>query len=102
MRAGGIYRLNSFFGSNNKTLYRVAEPSFTITFSSTSVLSDLGDSSVCFPEDRFRFHGYEEFDAACDLRGDLYGKFSLLYRIMFNLILDDVFSFDLIYSALFG
>ncbi|WZZ08785.1 hypothetical protein YC2023_094706 [Brassica napus] len=30
------------------------------------------DSSVCFPEDRFRFHGYEEFDAACDLRGDLY------------------------------
>ncbi|CDY42779.1 BnaC01g22870D [Brassica napus] len=48
MRAGGIYRLNSFFGSNNKTF------------------------SACFPEDRFRFHGYEEFDAACDLRGDLY------------------------------
>ncbi|WZZ00240.1 hypothetical protein YC2023_072568 [Brassica napus] len=72
MRAGGIYRLNSFFGSNNKTLYRVAEPSFTITFSSTSVLSDLEDSSVCFPEDRVRFHGHEEFDAACDLRGDLY------------------------------
>ncbi|KAL0689101.1 hypothetical protein Bca4012_088778 [Brassica carinata] len=45
---------------------------FTITFSSTSVLSDLEDSSACFPEDRFRFHGYEEFDAACDLRGDLY------------------------------
>ena len=82
MRAGGIYRLNSFFGSNNKTLYRVAEPSFTITFSSTSVLSDLEDSSACFPEDRFRFHGYEEFDAACDLRGDLYGKVSLVYRIM--------------------
>ncbi|CAF2073449.1 unnamed protein product [Brassica napus] len=72
MRAGGIYRLNSFFGSNNKTLYRVEDPSFTITFSSTSVLSDLEDSSACFPEDRFRFHGYEEFDAACDLRGDLY------------------------------
>ncbi|KAF2565707.1 hypothetical protein F2Q68_00025445 [Brassica cretica] len=30
------------------------------------------DSSVCFPEDHFQFHGYEEFDAACDLRGDLY------------------------------
>uniref|UniRef100_A0A0D3BV46 Replication factor A C-terminal domain-containing protein n=1 Tax=Brassica oleracea var. oleracea TaxID=109376 RepID=A0A0D3BV46_BRAOL len=57
MKAGGIYRLNSFFGSNNKTLYRVAEPK---------------DSSVCFPEDHFQFHGYEEFDAACDLRGDLY------------------------------
>ncbi|WZZ45711.1 hypothetical protein YC2023_041970 [Brassica napus] len=72
MRAGGIYRLNSFSGSNNKTLYRVAEPSFTITFSSTFVLSGLEDSSVCFPEDRFRFHGCEEFEAACDLRGDLY------------------------------
>ncbi|XP_013687942.1 uncharacterized protein LOC108872197 [Brassica rapa] len=72
MKAGGIYRLNSFFGSNNKTLYRVAEPSFTITFSATSVLSDLEDSPLCFPKDRFRIHGYEEFDAACDLRGDLY------------------------------
>ncbi|CAN6989360.1 unnamed protein product [Brassica rapa subsp. trilocularis] len=72
MRAGGIYRLHNFFGSNNKTLYRVSEPSVTITFSSTSVLSDLEDSSVCFPEDRFRFYGYEEFNAACDLKGDLY------------------------------
>ena len=92
MKVGGIYKLNSFYGSNNKTLYRVAEPSVTITFSSSSVLSDLEDSSVCFPEDRFRFHGYEEFDAACDLRGDLYGKLSLLYIIMFNLTLDDVFN----------
>ncbi|KAG2311573.1 hypothetical protein Bca52824_023130 [Brassica carinata] len=72
MKAGGIYRLHNFYGSHNKTLYRVTEPSFTITFSSTSVLSDLEDSSVCFPENRFRFHGYEEFDAACDLKGDLY------------------------------
>ncbi|WZZ27754.1 hypothetical protein YC2023_011155 [Brassica napus] len=72
MKAGGIYRLNSFYGSKNKTLYRVADPSVTITFSSTSVLSDLEDNLVCFPEDRFRFRGYEEFDAACDLREDLY------------------------------
>ncbi|KAF2547844.1 hypothetical protein F2Q70_00022815 [Brassica cretica] len=88
MRAGGIYRLNSFFGSNNKTLYRVAEPSFTITFSSTSVLSDLEDSSVCFPEDRFRFHGYEEFDAACNLRGDLY-DFVNGQILSDSLVLDD-------------
>ncbi|CAN6914955.1 unnamed protein product [Brassica oleracea] len=72
MKAGGIYRLNSFFGSNNQTLYRVADPSVTIIFSSTSVLSDLEDNLVCFPEDRFRFRGYEEFNAASDLRGDLY------------------------------
>ncbi|KAH0901902.1 hypothetical protein HID58_041405 [Brassica napus] len=61
-----------FFGSKNKTLYRVAEPSVIITFSSTSALSVLENSPVCFPDDRFRFHGYEEFDAACDLKGDLY------------------------------
>ncbi|CAN6990596.1 unnamed protein product [Brassica rapa subsp. trilocularis] len=79
MKVGGIYKLNSFYGSNNKTLYRVAEPS---------------DSSVCFPEDRFRFHGYEEFDAACDLRGDLYdyvGHIKLVNGQVLNdsLVLDD-------------
>ncbi|WZY88631.1 hypothetical protein YC2023_045366 [Brassica napus] len=81
MKAGGIYRLNNFFGSRNKTLYRVAEPSVVITFSSTSALSVLENSPVCFPDDRFRFHGYEEFDAACDLKGDLYGKFSQSYYV---------------------
>ncbi|CAF1926544.1 unnamed protein product [Brassica napus] len=57
--------VDPFLGSSESS-------SFTVTFSTTSVLSDLDDSSVCFPEDRFRFHGYEEFDAACDLKGDLY------------------------------
>ncbi|KAL0844012.1 hypothetical protein Bca101_017258 [Brassica carinata] len=32
----------------------------------------LNKSSVRFPDDRYRVHGYEEFDAACDLRGQLY------------------------------
>uniref|UniRef100_M4E4P0 Replication factor A C-terminal domain-containing protein n=1 Tax=Brassica campestris TaxID=3711 RepID=M4E4P0_BRACM len=94
MKVGGIYKLNSFYGSNNKTLYRVAEPSVTITFSSSSVLSDLEDSSVCFPEDRFRFYGYEEFNAACDLKGDLYdyvGHIKLVNGQVLNdsLVLDD-------------
>ncbi|KAF2586378.1 hypothetical protein F2Q70_00035583 [Brassica cretica] len=29
-------------------------------------------SPVQFPEDRFRFYGYEEFEAVSDLKGDLY------------------------------
>ncbi|CAN6879796.1 unnamed protein product [Brassica oleracea] len=71
-----------------------AESSFTVTLSTTSVLSDLDDSSVCFPEDRFRFHGYEEFDAACDLKGDLYdyiGHIKLVNGQVLgdNLVLDD-------------
>ncbi|WZZ26751.1 hypothetical protein YC2023_010152 [Brassica napus] len=57
--AGSIYRLNKFYGSKSKIVYRVAEPD---------------DSPVQFPEDRFRFYGYEEFEAVSDLKGDLYCK----------------------------
>ncbi|KAF3534695.1 hypothetical protein DY000_02037791 [Brassica cretica] len=94
MKAGRIYRLNNFFGSKNKTMYRVAEPSVIITFSSTSALSVLENSPVCFPDDRFRFHGYEEFDTACDLKGDLYdyvGHIKLVNRQVLNesLVLDE-------------
>ena len=68
-------------------MYRVAEPIVAITFSWTSVLSVFEDSSVHFPEDRFRFNGYEEFEAGCDLGGDLYGKLStsLLFVTGFGL-----------------
>ncbi|CAN6826720.1 unnamed protein product, partial [Brassica oleracea] len=79
MKAGATYRLNKFFGSKSKTIYRVAEPSVTISFSWNFVLSVLEDSSIRFPKDRFRIHGFREFDAVSDLRGDLYGKFSPHY-----------------------
>uniref|UniRef100_A0A0D3BKF6 Replication factor A C-terminal domain-containing protein n=2 Tax=Brassica oleracea var. oleracea TaxID=109376 RepID=A0A0D3BKF6_BRAOL len=72
MKAGSVYRLNKCFGSNSKVMYRVAEPRVIISFTLNSVLSDLEDSRVNFPDDRFRFHSYEEFEAACDLKGDLY------------------------------
>ncbi|XP_013624446.1 PREDICTED: uncharacterized protein LOC106330542 [Brassica oleracea var. oleracea] len=71
MIPGSTYRLNNFFGSKTKKVYRVADPDVTIAFSWNSVLSVLKESSIRFPEDRFRFHGYEQFKAACDLRGDL-------------------------------
>ncbi|CDY47831.1 BnaC06g05120D, partial [Brassica napus] len=72
MIAGSIYRLNKFYGSKSKIVYWVAEPDVTIVFSWNSVLSELEDSPVQFPDDRFCFYGYEEFEAACDLKGDLY------------------------------
>nr|VDC92200.1 unnamed protein product [Brassica oleracea] len=81
MKAGATYRLNKFFGSKSKAIYRVAEPSVTISFSWNSALSVLEDSSICFPDDRFRIHGFREFDAASDLRGDLYGKIMFSYRL---------------------
>ncbi|KAF8052063.1 hypothetical protein N665_1615s0007 [Sinapis alba] len=91
---GSIYRLTNFYGSKSKVVYRVADPNVTITFSWNSVLSVLDSSSVLFPEDRFRFHGYEEFEAACDLKGDLYdyvGHIKLVNEQALNdsLVLDE-------------
>uniref|UniRef100_A0A0D3CTI1 Replication factor A C-terminal domain-containing protein n=1 Tax=Brassica oleracea var. oleracea TaxID=109376 RepID=A0A0D3CTI1_BRAOL len=95
MIPGSTYRLNNFFGSKTKKVYRVANPDVTISFSWNSVLSVLKDSSIRFPEDRFRFHGYEQFEAACDLRGDLYdyiGHIRLVNEQTLNesLVLDEV------------
>ncbi|KAF2589210.1 hypothetical protein F2Q70_00039678 [Brassica cretica] len=72
MKAGCTYRFNKFFGSKSKTIYRVAYPDVTISFSWNFALTSLEESSIRFPEDRIRIHGFREFDAASDLRGDLY------------------------------
>ncbi|KAL0713267.1 hypothetical protein Bca4012_020245 [Brassica carinata] len=72
MKAGGTYRLHNFFGSKSKPNYRVADPDVTISFSWNSVISELVDSSIRFPADRFRIHGFGEFDAVCDMKGALY------------------------------
>ncbi|KAF2615952.1 hypothetical protein F2Q70_00010997 [Brassica cretica] len=95
MKPGSTYKLTNFFGSKTKKVYRVADPDVTIAFSWKSVLSDLKDSSTRFPEDRFRFHSYEQFEAACDLKGDLYdfiGHIKLVNEQALNesLVLDEV------------
>ncbi|CAN7090892.1 uncharacterized protein LOC108869284 isoform X2 [Brassica rapa] len=95
MKPGSTYRLTNFFGSKTKKVYRVADPDVTIAFSWKSVLSDLTDTSTWFPEDRFRFHGYEQFEAACDLKGDLYdfiGHIKLVNEQALNesFVLDEV------------
>ncbi|WZZ44866.1 hypothetical protein YC2023_041125 [Brassica napus] len=63
MVAGSLYRLNKFYRSKSKTVYRVAEQDVTIAFSWNSVLSVLENSPIQFLEDRFRFYSYEEFEA---------------------------------------
>uniref|UniRef100_A0A0D3CA66 Replication factor A C-terminal domain-containing protein n=2 Tax=Brassica TaxID=3705 RepID=A0A0D3CA66_BRAOL len=95
MIPGSTCRLNNLFGSKTKKVYRVADRDVTIAFSWNSVLSVLKDSSIRFPEDQFRFHGYEQFEAACDLRGDLYdyiGHIRLVNEQTLNesLVLDEV------------
>ncbi|KAH0938439.1 hypothetical protein HID58_005900 [Brassica napus] len=58
MKAGCTYRLNKFFGSKSKTIYRVADPDVTISFSWNSALTALEDSSIRFPEDRIYYIGH--------------------------------------------
>ncbi|KAG2312370.1 hypothetical protein Bca52824_023927 [Brassica carinata] len=72
MKRGLVYKLNNFYGSKNKTVYRVADHTAIVSFSWNSELSALHDCPTPFDEDRFRFHSYEEFQANCDLKGDLY------------------------------
>ncbi|KAG2328333.1 hypothetical protein Bca52824_011061 [Brassica carinata] len=72
MKRGSVYKLNNFYGSRNKSVYRVTDHIATVSFSWNSELSLLQGSPTPFDEDRFRFHSYEEFQANCDLKGDLY------------------------------
>ena len=74
MKPGSLYKLNNFYGSSNKTMYRVSDHAVTVSFSWNSELSVLEDSPTPFDEDRFRFHSFEEFQAGCDSKGDLYGN----------------------------
>nr|VDC84158.1 unnamed protein product [Brassica rapa] len=72
MKRGSVYELINFYGSKNKPMYRVADHIATLSFAWNSELSVLHDTTIPFDEDRFRMHSYEDFEANCDLKGDLY------------------------------
>ncbi|CDY32801.1 BnaA10g10480D [Brassica napus] len=72
MERGKVYKLDNFYGSSNKSVYRVSDHAVTVSFSWNSELSELQNITTPFDEDRFRFHSYEVFEANCDLKGDLY------------------------------
>ncbi|KAF2568989.1 hypothetical protein F2Q70_00025684 [Brassica cretica] len=72
MKQGSVYKLNNFYGSKNKPVYRVADHIATVSFTLNSEMSLLREIPISFDEDRFRFHSYEDFEANCDLKGDLY------------------------------
>ncbi|CAN7054435.1 unnamed protein product [Brassica oleracea var. botrytis] len=72
MKPGLVYKLKNFYGSSNKSVYRVSDHAVTVSFSWNSELSASEDSSTPFKEDRFRFHSFVDFQASCDRKGDLY------------------------------
>uniref|UniRef100_A0A0D3BRL9 DUF223 domain-containing protein n=1 Tax=Brassica oleracea var. oleracea TaxID=109376 RepID=A0A0D3BRL9_BRAOL len=74
MKRRSVYKLNNFYGSRNKSVFRVADHTVTVSFSWNSELMVLLYCPTHFDADSFRFHSYEEFQANCNLKGDLYGK----------------------------
>ncbi|KAF2566026.1 hypothetical protein F2Q68_00024626 [Brassica cretica] len=79
----------------SKNQYRVADHVATISFSWNTSLAVLENPLVLIPDDRFRFHSYEELKANCDSRGDLYdyvGHMKLVNgkTITDHMILDEV------------
>ncbi|KAF8104799.1 hypothetical protein N665_0167s0015 [Sinapis alba] len=72
LKQGSVYHLMNFYGSRSKVVFRVAAHTITVSFSHNSELFVIENSPVAFEEERFRFHSYEEFEAGCDLQGDLY------------------------------
>ncbi|XP_013704261.2 uncharacterized protein LOC106407968 [Brassica napus] len=72
LKRGSIYTLTNFFGSNNKVMYRVADQKLVICFTHTSVLKKLEENIEAILDQRFKFHSYADFEANCDLRGDLH------------------------------
>ncbi|CAN7014785.1 unnamed protein product [Brassica oleracea var. botrytis] len=72
MKRGFVYKLNNFYRSRNKAVFRVADHTVTVSFSWNSELSVFRDCHIPFDEDSFRFHSYDEFQANCNLKGDLY------------------------------
>ncbi|WZZ89290.1 hypothetical protein YC2023_117869 [Brassica napus] len=89
--AGSVYKLRNFFGSRNKAEFSVADHIAIISFSWNSDLSVLENPPVLIPEDRFRFHSFEEFMATCDSK-DYVGHMRLVngQTLTDHIVLDEV------------
>ncbi|KAL0755057.1 hypothetical protein Bca101_092725 [Brassica carinata] len=71
--------------------YRVADHSATVSFTWNSALNVLENPPVLIPEDRFRFHSYEEFKANCDSK-DYVGHMKLVngQTVTEHTVLDEI------------
>ncbi|KAH0885905.1 hypothetical protein HID58_062001 [Brassica napus] len=82
MKRGKIYKLDNFYGSSNKSVYRVSDHAVTVSFSWNSELSELQNITTPFDEDRFWFHSYEVFEENRDLKGDLYVQIAAVRHLL--------------------
>uniref|UniRef100_A0A0D3AQI8 Replication factor A C-terminal domain-containing protein n=1 Tax=Brassica oleracea var. oleracea TaxID=109376 RepID=A0A0D3AQI8_BRAOL len=72
LQRGRIYTLTNFYASNNKVMYNVADQRLVICISHASALSKVEEDIEGILTERFRVHSFSDFEANCDLRGDLH------------------------------
>ncbi|CAF2106286.1 unnamed protein product [Brassica napus] len=72
LQRGRIYTLTNFYASNSKVMYHVADQRLVICISHASALSKVEEDIEGILTERFRVHSFSDFEAKCDLRGDLH------------------------------
>ncbi|CAF1924152.1 unnamed protein product [Brassica napus] len=72
LERGRIYTLTTFYASNSKVMYHVADQRLVICISHDSALSKDEEDVESILTERFRVHSFSDFEANCDLRGDLH------------------------------
>ncbi|CAN6905079.1 unnamed protein product [Brassica oleracea] len=72
LQRGSIYTLTNFYASNSKVVYHVADQRLVICISHASALSKDEEDIEGILTERFRVRSFSEFEANCDLRGDLH------------------------------
>uniref|UniRef100_M4DVH2 Replication factor A C-terminal domain-containing protein n=1 Tax=Brassica campestris TaxID=3711 RepID=M4DVH2_BRACM len=72
LQRGRIYTLTNFYASNSKVMYHVADQRLVICISHDSALSKDEEDVESILTERFRVHSFSDFEANCDLRGDLH------------------------------
>ncbi|CAN6858649.1 unnamed protein product [Brassica oleracea var. botrytis] len=72
LRRGSIYTLTNYYASNSKVMYHVADQRLVICISNASAMSKVDRDIEGILTERFRIHSFSDFEANCDLRGDLH------------------------------
>ncbi|CAN6864317.1 unnamed protein product [Brassica oleracea] len=72
LKRGMIYTLTNYYASNTKVMYHVADQRLVICISHASELRKVEEDIEAILTERFRIHSFADFEANCDLRGDLH------------------------------
>ncbi|KAG2272169.1 hypothetical protein Bca52824_066724 [Brassica carinata] len=72
LKCGMIYTLTNYYASNTKVMYHVADQRMVICISHASELRKVEEDIEAILTERFRIHSFADFEANCDLRGDLH------------------------------